>query len=121
MAIALTAFAMLCPHPALAESPKSPVPAVANSTPGPVTGESLAARGRRLFLASCAHCHGADARGDDGPDLHDLEVSDHRIAVVITRGIKGEMPSFTKKHGEADVTALIAYLRSLDLPEAPAR
>lgn len=76
--------------------------------------EQLTARGRKLFLASCAHCHGNDARGDDGPDLHGLEVSDRRIASVVTRGIKGEMPAFTKKHDAADVAALIVYLRSLD-------
>ncbi|MBV9126841.1 MAG: c-type cytochrome, partial [Verrucomicrobia bacterium] len=31
-----------------------------------------AEKGRQLFLQSCAHCHGDDARGDDGPDLHNL-------------------------------------------------
>src|SRR5262245_57462542 len=68
--------------------------------------------GRALFLASCAHCHGADARGDEGPDLHGVQVSDRYIANVIARGIKGEMPAFAKKHGDADVRALIAYVRS---------
>jgi mono/diheme cytochrome c family protein len=74
----------------------------------------LVAEGRRLFLASCAHCHGPDARGDEGPDLHDLEASDWRIAAVITQGVKGEMPSFAKKHGKEDIAALTAYLRSLE-------
>ncbi len=72
------------------------------------------AEGRKLFLRSCAHCHGNDARGDDGPDLHALNVSDRRIASVVTHGIKGEMPAFGKKHSPDDVAALIAYLRSLD-------
>jgi mono/diheme cytochrome c family protein len=71
-------------------------------------------RGRELFLKSCAHCHAADARGDEGPDLHGLQVSDRYIARVITRGVEGEMPAFAKKHGPADVAALTAYLRSLD-------
>lgn len=79
-----------------------------------LTTNRLLAEGRRLFLASCAHCHGADARGDDGPDLHALEISDRRITTVITRGIKGEMPSFAKKHGADDIAALIVYLRSLE-------
>src|SRR5436190_492415 len=43
------------------------------------------------------------ARGDDGPDLHDLHTSDARIHKVITAGIKGEMPSFGKKLGDPDV------------------
>jgi mono/diheme cytochrome c family protein len=74
----------------------------------------LVARGRQLFLHSCAHCHGNDARGDEGPDLHDLQVSDRRIASVITTGIKGEMPSFAKKHGAEEIAALVVYLRTLE-------
>jgi mono/diheme cytochrome c family protein len=75
---------------------------------------ALDAKGRKLFLASCAHCHGADATGDEGPDLHQLEVSDRFIANTILRGIKGEMPSFAKKHDAADRAALTSYLRSLE-------
>src|SRR5881398_2874468 len=38
-----------------------------------------AAQGRHLFVMNCAHCHGDDARGDEGPDLHNLHKSDARI------------------------------------------
>ena len=72
-----------------------------------------AAQGWHLFLLNCAHCHGDDANGDEGPDLHNLHRSDARIHDVITAGIKGEMPSFGKKLGDADVRQLIAYLRTL--------
>jgi|SRR5882724_884169 len=78
------------------------------------TSPELVTHGRRLFLDSCAHCHGADATGDEGPDLHDLQVSDRYIAHMITFGEPHEMPSFAKKHGRADITALMAYLRSLE-------
>jgi mono/diheme cytochrome c family protein len=81
--------------------------------PATPTSPALVARGRTLFLNSCAHCHGADARGDEGPDLHDVQVSDRYIANIIAHGIKGEMPSFAKKHGADDVAALISYVRSL--------
>jgi uncharacterized membrane protein len=84
----------------------SPSPAVLVAT-----GD--AAQGRHLFLMNCAHCHGDDARGDEGPDLHDLHKSDARIHQVITAGIKGEMPSFAKKLGEAEIRELTAYLRTL--------
>jgi len=82
--------------------------------PAGATPESLQATGKKLFLNSCAHCHGADARGDEGPDLHGLQVSDRRIATVIRRGIPDEMPSFAKKHSPADIVALIAYLHTLE-------
>lgn len=72
-----------------------------------------AAQGRHLFLMNCAHCHGDDARGDEGPDLHNLHKSDARIHQVITAGIKGEMPSFAKKLGDSDIRALTTYLRTL--------
>lgn len=72
-----------------------------------------AAQGRHLFLMNCAHCHGDDARGDEGPDLHDLHKSDARIRQVITGGIKGEMPSFSRKLGEPEIRQLTAYLRTL--------
>jgi mono/diheme cytochrome c family protein len=71
------------------------------------------AQGRRLFVMNCAHCHGDDARGDEGPDLHDLHKTDGRIRQVIAAGIKGEMPSFGKKLGDEDIRALTAYLRTL--------
>lgn len=78
------------------------------------TSPELVARGRTLFLDSCAHCHGADAHGDEGPDLHNVQVSDRYIANIITHGIPHEMPSFAKKHGADDRAALTAYVRSLE-------
>jgi len=75
---------------------------------------TLVKEGSTLFLNNCAHCHGNDAHGDEGPDLHGLDVSDRRIATVVMRGIHGEMPSFSKKLKQDDVLKLIAYLRTLD-------
>jgi uncharacterized membrane protein len=72
-----------------------------------------AAQGRHLFLMNCAHCHGDDARGDEGPDLHNVHKSDARIYQIIAGGIKGEMPSFGKKLGEPEIRDLTAYLRTL--------
>jgi mono/diheme cytochrome c family protein len=72
-----------------------------------------AAQGRHLFLMNCAHCHGDDAHGDEGPDLHDLRKSDDRIHQLITGGVKGQMPSFAKKLNDSDIRALTAYLRTL--------
>ena len=77
----------------------------------------LVEHGRRLFVQSCAHCHGDDARGSgedsDGPDLHQLRIGNARIAAVIRTGIPDEMPSFAKKHGPADIADLTGYLRTL--------
>jgi mono/diheme cytochrome c family protein len=71
-------------------------------------------QGHDLFMMNCAHCHGNDARGDEGPDLHGLAKSDARISSLIKNGIKGEMPKFGAKLTDRDVQALVAFLRSLD-------
>ena len=78
-----------------------------------VPADGKAAAGYRLFDHNCAHCHGDDARGDEGPSLYDLRKSDERLQKIIKNGIKGEMPSFSKKFTDDDVQALIAYLRTL--------
>jgi len=78
------------------------------------TSPALVTRGRALFLDSCAHCHAADATGDEGPDLHGVQVSDRYIAKIVTHGIKGEMPSFEKKLKAGEIAALTAYVRSLE-------
>ncbi|MEO6994909.1 MAG: c-type cytochrome [Lacunisphaera sp.] len=78
------------------------------------TSPQLIVNGRKLFLDSCAHCHGADASGDEGPDLHGVEVSDRYIGNIIARGFPHEMPSFAKKLGHSEISALTAYVRSLE-------
>src|SRR6266850_968701 len=76
-----------------------------------LTGE--AQKGHNLFDHNCAHCHGDVARGEEGPNLYNLRKSDARITAIVKGGIKGEMPSFAKKFKDADIQALIAYLRTL--------
>jgi mono/diheme cytochrome c family protein len=74
---------------------------------------AIIAQGRDNFVMSCVECHGDDATGDEGPDLHNLAISNARIATTIKHGVKGEMPSFAKKYDEAQIATLLAYLRSL--------
>jgi mono/diheme cytochrome c family protein len=74
---------------------------------------TLEQKGHALFLLNCAHCHGADARGDEGPDLHGVTKSDARIASLIKNGKKGEMPKFASKLTDSEVQALVAFVRSL--------
>jgi mono/diheme cytochrome c family protein len=113
--VALTSaftFGAVLRHEAARDSQQQPA-AERWFEPRTPTSPELVTRGRKLFLDSCAHCHGADARGDEGPDLHDVQVSDRYIGNIITHGIPHEMPSFRKKLGEPEITALIAYVRSL--------
>ncbi|HUD46457.1 MAG TPA: cytochrome c [Candidatus Baltobacteraceae bacterium] len=107
LALAVAAGEVFRPAP----SP-SPSSAGSNSLTNPRAG-TLEQKGYALFMLNCAHCHGADARGDEGPDLHDVTKSDARIASLIENGKKGEMPRFATKLTNADVKALVAFIRSL--------
>ena len=77
------------------------------------TAGTQAHKGYTLFMMNCAHCHGNDARGDEGPDLHGVTKSDARIASLIKNGVKGEMPKFGAKLSDTDLQALIAFVRTL--------
>ena len=70
-------------------------------------------QGYKLFMLNCAHCHGTDARGDEGPDLHGVTKSDQRIVTIIQNGIKGEMPKFSAKLNDTETRALVAFIRTL--------
>ncbi len=99
-------------QPATAAAAKEQSIKIASAAASPIL-EGAAKRGRSLFDHNCAHCHGDDARGDEGPSLYDLKKSDARVTNIIKEGIKGEMPKFGTKFNDADIQALIAYVRTL--------
>lgn len=96
------------PPDKVAEKPASPPPLEFKTSP------ELIDNGQKLFLHSCARCHGDDAHGGEGaPALVDLQRSDERIAFVILHGVRNKMPAFEKKLQGEDVVAIVAFLRSL--------
>jgi mono/diheme cytochrome c family protein len=91
------------------------IPASAES-PAPISMSepmAAAAAGRHLFVKNCARCHGVDARGDDGPDLHHLDSSDVQLARWIRNGKKGQMTAFAGELSPENINEVIAYLRTL--------
>lgn len=78
-----------------------------------VVTPELVTQGQNYFAMSCSQCHGDDATGDEGPDLHNLPISNARIRVMIKHGLNGEMPPFTKKYNDQQIAALVNYLRTL--------
>ena len=85
-------------------------PSAQQSTNAPATDQT---DGRKLFLRNCAPCHGADAHGDDGPDLHDIGWMDDEIASRIRKGKAGQMTAFAGKLKPAEIDSLVAYVQSL--------
>lgn len=69
----------------------------------------LVAIGERTVKSSCLPCHGRDLKGDMGPNLHNLALSDEQIMTVLIKG-RGSMPPVTAGGKEE---AVIAYLRTL--------
>jgi mono/diheme cytochrome c family protein len=103
--ISFAAGEMFRPRPTPTSSEKGALKIPPSGTP--------ANRGYELFMLNCAHCHGTDARGDEGPDLHGTTKSDQRIFRIIQNGIPGEMPKFGAKLSDSDTRALIAFIRTL--------
>jgi len=108
LSLAVGAGKLFQSAPASAIAPTGGESGLVSPPPGTLAGE-----GYQLFLLNCAHCHGSDARGDEGPNLHGVTKSDERIAALIKSGIKGEMPKFGSKLNEANIKALIAFVRFL--------
>ena len=85
----------------------------ASASPGAVAGSSDARAGRALFLKNCADCHGVDASGDEGPDLHNLDLTAEEIEHRIKTGKKGQMTAFAGKLQQPEIDALVKYVRGL--------
>jgi cytochrome c6 len=78
--------------------------------------------GPDLYKAKCQMCHAADGSGNtpagkamkavpfDSPDI--LKEPDTTLSAVIKNG-KGKMPAFTGKLTDAQITDLVAYIRTL--------
>ncbi|HTL68951.1 MAG TPA: cytochrome c [Lacunisphaera sp.] len=84
-----------------------------------------AAEGRSIFLANCTPCHGEDGKGrtPQGKKLHakdltasklaDAEVEKQIVAGSKDRSGNSRMPSFKTTLTADEITALIAYLKTL--------
>jgi cytochrome c oxidase cbb3-type subunit III len=84
-------------------------------------GAPAPTRGRRLFEANCARCHGPEGKGFPGhtPDFTSPKWqgmhSDRQIVAVITNGVKGtRMPAWKGKLSPAQIRVLTHYIRSLN-------
>jgi len=73
-------------------------------------------QGKRLYEQNCSDCHGADAGGNDAPDLRGspARLGDAVLANIIKRGVPGSaMPGFVE-FSDKDAANVVAFLRGLD-------
>lgn len=94
-----------------------------DAAPGPLTDNSLIAKGRERYLAyKCGECHGANGEGGgDGPDLIGTRLNAEEISKFLEKPspdayMKG-MPNIPANH--PDHQALVAYVLSLKRPSKP--
>jgi mono/diheme cytochrome c family protein len=92
------------------------------------------ARGKELFAANCARCHGPDGKGSGPESAYAADLTDDLRIELNTEGVlfykiwkgrvsygKGpreDMPSFEGRLEKAQVWALIEYLKVLRTPGA---
>src|SRR6266404_4218997 len=85
-------------------------------------------RGGSFFAANCASCHGPGGRGDGRAsasllpkpaNLTAAQFSDERLSSVLWNGISGSSMPPWRQFAAEDLRALVAYIRSLNVPRAP--
>ena len=96
------------PPPAAAEAPTPPAPPI----------DARDAKGqldvRRLFAGTCGWCHSNGGRtAGKGPQLMGTTLTDAEIVNRVKRGKPGAMPAFGDAFTDADIQAIIRYIREL--------
>ena len=72
-------------------------------------------RGKNLFKRTCVFCHAKGGRkAGKGPKLANSRRSDEYMFKRIFAGKRSRMPGFGKAFSDAEIRAIIAYIRSLD-------
>ncbi len=84
----------------------------------PYTSAADVQRGKRLFAANCAVCHGPEGAGGRGANLARPTLSkapdDHALFFIIRQGVPGtEMPPAWLVLNEHEIWQVAAYVRSL--------
>jgi mono/diheme cytochrome c family protein len=79
--------------------------------------DPVVARGRIAFMAKCNHCHPGGEAGL-GPALNDKPLPEFLIKTQIRAGL-GAMPAFPPQEiSDADVDAIIAYMKAIRRADA---
>ena len=87
------------------------------ATPNPQQAEASpnAIDGKRMFSSTCGFCHQDGGRhAGRGPKLSKSERSDEFMIERIKKGKVGAMPAFGAVFNDAQIGALMAYIRGLD-------
>lgn len=69
--------------------------------------------GKTLFNANCSACHGTEANGWIGPNLHNVKTRKSDVAIIrqIDSGLTPPMPKF--ELDERQMADILSYLKSI--------
>jgi mono/diheme cytochrome c family protein len=89
-------------------------PAAAQQATAPAPGDTPGLDVEQLFATTCGWCHSDGGRAaGKGPQLMDSKRSDDFIRDRIKMGKQGSMPAFGETFSDADIDAIIKYIRDL--------
>jgi mono/diheme cytochrome c family protein len=98
----LLAISLTCAVPATAQQPTATAP---DNAPFDV---------EQLFASTCGWCHSDGGRAaGKGPQLMDSPRTDDYLRNRIKMGKEGAMPAFGAAYSDAQIDAIIKYIRSL--------
>jgi len=81
--------------------------------PTPASADQLLS-GQQIFATTCGFCHQAGGRvAGRGPKLAGTDRTDEYLRNRIRVGKEGAMPAYGRAFTEAQIGAIIAYIRSL--------
>ena len=109
------------------------IPAGSANEKSPVSsGPQVVARGRAVYLAHCARCHGPEGKGDGGDSDHASDLTDDLRIEINPEGVLfykvwnghaiqlrtqlDDMPAFEGKLSKDEVWAVVEYLKVLRTP-----
>ena len=90
---------------------------MAQSSPAPAPAQVT--RGATVFARTCAigYCHGTGGTSGRAPRIQGRSFSHPYLVRVVRDGLPGTgMPAWSGKLSEEDITAVIAYMKSISLP-----
>ena len=89
-------------------------PSAADDAPAAKAAEKKPLDVPQLFGTTCGWCHSDAGRAaGKGPQLMNTTRSDDYIRNRIKNGKEGHMPAFGAMFSDADIDAIIAYIRGL--------
>jgi mono/diheme cytochrome c family protein len=113
--LVVASLTVIWPWLSIASFAQQSTPAAAPSPQPQAETSPNAVDGKRMFSSTCGFCHQDGGRhAGRGPKLSKSDRSDEFMIERIKKGKVGAMPAFGAVFNDAQIGALMAYIRGLD-------